>query len=389
MRPDSAQPSESASSEALSKSGISALAANEEDIPAGRLRKVRGSRQAAFSVFFAILVTGVLGYGGYWWLVGSHYVSTDDAYVAVTPAQITPLVSAAVAKVLVRDTQQVKAGQILVMLDAQNGRIAVAQARAQLAQVERTVRGAFADGRELAAQVAVRRAQLVTARSNLDEARLDLGRRTALASTGAVSVEELTAARTRMDDSGAALEAARAQLTAARAAQAAQDALVAGASVRTNPQVLSARANLDRALLNLKRTVIRAPVAGVIANLNVQVGQRVQVGDALMSVIPIERAYVDANFKETQLAKVRVGQPVVLRSDLYGGSVIYHGRVTGFAGGTGAAFSLIPAQNATGNWIKVVQRLPVRIQIDGAELRKHPLRVGLSMIATIDIGSTR
>jgi membrane fusion protein (multidrug efflux system) len=164
-----------------------------------------------------------------------------------------------------------------------------------------------------------------------------------------------------------------------------QNALTANSSVQTNPQVIVARARLQQAQLNLARTVIRAPISGIVTNDSVQLGQRVAVGAALMSLVPIYHAYVNANFKETELARVRIGERATLRSDLYGNSVVYHGRVVGLAGGTGAAFALIPAQNATGNWIKVVQRLPVRIDIDAAELRQHPLRVGLSMTATIDI----
>lgn len=199
-----------------------------------------------------------------------------------------------------------------------------------------------------------------------------------------MSADELTAAENRLRNATAALAAARAQRGAAEGSRAVNKALISGVSLETNPEVAAARAQLAQARLNLQRTVIRAPIDGVIAKRAVQVGQRVQVGAPLMTVVPVDQAYVNANFKEGQLARVQIGQPVELTSDLYGSSVKYRGRVAGLAGGTGSAFSLIPAQNATGNWIKVVQRLPVRIELDAAELRAHPLRVGLSMKATID-----
>jgi membrane fusion protein (multidrug efflux system) len=163
--------------------------------------------------------------------------------------------------------------------------------------------------------------------------------------------------------------------------------MIEDASVENNPQVLVARAERDQAQVDLDRTVMRAPVEGVVSRRDVQVGQRVQAGATLMVIAPIAEAYVDANFKEVQLAKVRPGQPVTLTSDLYGGGVKYHGHVVGFSGGTGSAFAIVPAQNATGNWIKVVQRLPVRIALDPLELARRPLRVGLSMTADIDVGA--
>lgn len=313
--------------------------------------RLRVRRRLGFGILGAVLLACALGYGVYWWLVASRYVSTDDAYVDATPAQITPQVSASVIEVPVRNTQYVRAGETLVVLDNADARIAVERAAAQLATAERTVRGDFAGDRQLEAQIAARQAEIVAAHSNLDKARIDLARREKLAQSGAISAEDLTAARNAFRTAAAALIAAQAQLRSAREARAVHDALIAGTSVDTNPQVLAARAQLDQARLDLERTVILAPISGIITNRAVQVGQRVQVGASLMSVVPIYQAYVDANFKETQLERVRIGQPVVLKSDLYGDSVVYQGRVAGLAGGTGAAFSLIPAQNATGNWI--------------------------------------
>ena len=199
-----------------------------------------------------------------------------------------------------------------------------------------------------------------------------------------------------MQTATASLQAARAgrvsaqaQAIAAKGTSAANDVLIDGASVESNPEVAAAKARLAQAELDLARTVIRAPVDGVVVRKNVELGQQVQVGQALMDVAPVNSAYVDANFKEVQLNKVRIGQPVVLTSDIYGPGVKYHGRVAGLAGGTGAAFSLLPAQNASGNWIKIVQRLPVRVSLDSAELQRRPLRVGLSMQATIDVAAKR
>ncbi len=235
-------------------------------------------------------------------------------------------------------------------------------------------------------------AAFVAALSEHQRARVDLSRREALARTGAVSGEELSTMRNAFNTAAAnlhAAEAARAQASATRDAaigsREANRAMIADTTIDTNPEVLAARATLDQARVDLARTVIRAPVDGVVSKRQVQVGQRVQPGAMLMLVVPVEAAYVDANFKEVQLAKVHPGQPVELTSDLYGKDVVYHGRVAGFSGGTGAAFAVVPAQNATGNWIKVVQRLPVRIKLDPRELAAHPLRVGLSMSADIKI----
>ncbi len=209
-----------------------------------------------------------------------------------------------------------------------------------------------------------------------------------------MSGDELTEAQNKMATASAALQAAEASKTqavaqtiAAKGTRSANDALISGASVDANPEVAAAKAHLAQAQLDLARTVIRAPVDGVVSRKNVELGQQVQVGQPLMQVTPVASAYVDANLKEVQLKRVSIGQPVTLTADIYGKGVTYHGRVAGLAGGTGAAFSLLPAQNATGNWIKVVQRLPVRVSLDPAELKRHPLRVGLSMDATIKVAS--
>ncbi|MEN3749943.1 HlyD family efflux transporter periplasmic adaptor subunit [Sphingomonas sp. HF-S3] len=346
----------------------------------------------------AVLVAGA-GYGGWYVLVGSHYVSTDNAYVGADTASVTPLVAAQVTEVRVGDTQRVRKGDILVQLDDSDARIAVAQAEADLAQARRQYGQTSATSAALAAQVGARdadiaraRAQLVAAQADYDKARVDLDRRRKLAPAGAVSGDELTSATAAFSSARANLELARAGIAQANSTRgaatgqlAANNALINGTNVTNAPEVMVAQAKLAQAKLTLDRSVIRAPVDGIVTRRNVQVGQRVAPGTALMLIVPVDSLYVDANFKEAQLAKVKVGQPVSLTSDLYGGSVTYTGRVVGLSGGTGSSFALIPAQNATGNWIKVVQRVPVRVALDPKQLKDHPLRVGLSMDAEIDI----
>lgn len=348
----------------------------------------------------AVLLAGV-GYGGWYVLVGSHHISTDNAYVGADTASVTPMVAAQVAGVAVSDTQTVRKGDILVQLDDSDARIALAQAEAELARARRQYGQTSATSTALAAQVDARnadiaraRAQLVSAQADYEKARVDLARRQRLAPNGAVSGEELTSATNGFASAKAALELARAGVAQASSTKgaasgelAANNALISGTTAATAPEVLAAQARVAQAQLDLQRTVIRAPIDGVITRRSVQVGQRVAPGAALMLIVPVGQLYVDANFKEGQLTRVKVGQPVTLKSDLYGGDVEYHGKVVGLSGGTGSSFALIPAQNATGNWIKVVQRLPVRVALDPKELQAHPLRVGLSMDAEIDVSA--
>ncbi len=345
-----------------------------------------------------VLVAGV-GYGAWYALVGSHYISTDNAYVGADTASVTPLVAAPVIGVAVSDTQAVKKGDILVQLDDSDAKIALAQAEADLAKARRQYGQTSATSAALAAQVEARgadisraRAQLVAAEADYEKARVDLARRQRLAPNGAVSGEELTSATNAFSSAKANLELARAGVAQANSTRgaasgqlAANNALISGTTANTAPEVLAAQAKVAQAQLDLQRTVIRAPIDGIVTRRAVQVGQRVAPGAQLMLIVPIAQLYVDANFKEGQLTRVKVGQPVTLKSDLYGGKVEYHGKVVGLSGGTGSSFALIPAQNATGNWIKVVQRLPVRVQLDPKELQAHPLRVGLSMDAEIDV----
>jgi membrane fusion protein (multidrug efflux system) len=365
------------------------------DMDEGKRKNLR--KRLMLGIGGLVLVAG-LGYGGYYMVVGSHFVSTDNAYVGADSASITPMTGGQVLRVAVSDTQAVKKGDVLVQIDDSDARIALAQAEADLARATRQFGQTSATSDALAAQVQAReadiaraRAQVTAAQADFEKSRIDLSRRQKLAPNGAVSGEELTSATNAFQAARANLELAKAGLAQANSTRvaasgqlAANQALVSGANANTAPEVLAARAKVDQAKLDLARTTIRAPFDGVVTRRNVQVGQRVAPGAQLMLIVPLNQLYVDANFKEGQLTRVKVGQPVELKSDLYGGGVKYHGRVIGFSGGTGSSFALIPAQNATGNWIKVVQRLPVRVALDPKELQAHPLRVGLSMDAEID-----
>jgi membrane fusion protein (multidrug efflux system) len=332
-------------------------------------------------------------------LVGRNHISTDNAYVNAELAQVTPLISGQVIAVHVKDTQAVKQGDILLELDPANARISVAQAQADLADARRRFRQTVATSTALSAQVTARgadiasaQAQLTAARAEFEKARIDLQRRQALAKSGAVSGEELTSARNSYSAAEAQLAAARASVTQAESTRtsaqgelAANDALVRGSTEDTDPAVLAAKAKLEAAQLDFDRTVIRAPVDGVVAKRQVQLGQRVTQGSPVMTVVPLTQVFVDANFKERQLRRVRVGMPARVTADIYGSSVVYNGKVAGLSGATGSSMALIPAQNATGNWIKVVQRLPVRIELDPKQLKENPLRVGLSTEVEIDL----
>ncbi|SPL71157.1 HlyD family secretion protein [Acinetobacter stercoris] len=357
-------------------------------------------RKKMLTLVAAIVIIAAILYA-LWVFVFHNTVNTDNAYVGADTAEITSMVSGQVEEVRVSDTQQVKKGDILAVIDKSDAQIALAQAEAQLAKAKRQYTQSSANSSSLTSQILVSKddinsanAQVIQAQVLLEKAQDEYKRRTQLAASGAISKEELATSLSSLNNAQASLNVAKAGLAQAeskqKAAQSnldANEALIKGTSQNSTPDVLVAQAQVDQAKLDLSRTVIRAPLDGVITNRTIQVGQRVAPGSVLMMVVPLNQIYVNANFKESQLKKVRVGQAATLTSDLYGDSVEYHGKVIGFSGGTGAAFALIPAQNATGNWIKVVQRLPVRIQLDPKELQEHPLRVGLSMDATIDLKS--
>jgi membrane fusion protein (multidrug efflux system) len=373
-----------------------------QDDDAHRREEAKTKRKLWLRRLAIVVAVGALAWAGWYFLVGRNHVSTDNAYVNAEIAQVTPLISATVIEVKVRDTQAVKAGDVLVRLDPDRAQIAISEATAALAEARRRFRQAVATTGALSAQVQARDADIASARARLEaaqadfeKARTDYSRRQKLAGSGAVSGEELTAARKALASARAALSTARAGIAQAQSTRAsaegelaATSALVRGSTEETDPGVLAAKARLESARLDLENTVMRAPVDGVVTRRQVQVGQRVEQGRPIMAIVPVDKVYVDANFKERQLTSVRVGMPATVQADIYGGGVVYHGKVVGIAGGTGASMAMIPAQNATGNWIKVVQRLPVRIELDPKELAEHPLRVGLSTEVDIDISGS-
>jgi membrane fusion protein, multidrug efflux system len=324
-------------SEPIKASDTAASASPPKDTDA----KSRRKRIVLFSLLALAVAVAGGGYYTYWKRVGSRYMTTDNAYTAAEVAVVTAQIDGPVAAVNVVDSQQVKHGDVLIAIDDTDARLALRQAEADLARVE---------------------AQVVSATADAERSGIDLQRRQALVASGSVSGDELTKVINGASDARAAVNAARAA-------------------------VALAEARVDKAKVDLGRTMIRSPIDGVIARREVQLGQRVQPSTPLLDVVPVSEMYVNANFKEVQLKKVRPGQSVELESDLYGHKVAFHGIIEGFNGGTGAAFALIPAQNATGNWIKVVQRLPVRIRLNPDELAAHPLRVGLSMNAKVDLRS--
>ncbi|MGE0860405.1 MAG: efflux RND transporter periplasmic adaptor subunit [Gammaproteobacteria bacterium] len=342
-------------------------------------------RRPLLLVLMLLCLLGAAGGGAWYWQVGRYFEHTDDAYVAANVIEVTPQVSGTVVAVGVRDTDRVEAGQMLVQLDPADTQIALDQAEAELARTVRQVRAVYAANQGLAAEIAVREADLKRAQADADKARGDLATRAALVETGAVGREEMKHAEAALATADAARKAAAAAIAAARERLVGNQALTEGVAPEQHPEVQRAAARVREAYLAWARTRILAPVAGDVAKRAVQVGQRVQPGSNLLSIVPLEHVWVDANFKEVQLRDMRIGQPVKLHADLYGDEVDYQGHVVGFGAGTGSAFALLPAQNATGNWIKIVQRVPVRIDLDRATLAEHPLRVGLSMTVEVDL----
>ena len=333
----------------------------------GVVPHMSGRKVAAIAA--GLLVAGAAG-AFYWWHDVRNVAATEDAYVGGNVVQVTPLTAGTVVSIAGDDTQFVRVGQPLVELDPADSEVAMEQAAAQLAATVRQVRTLYVNNGTLAANIALRAADLARAQD-------DLQRRQSVSNPGAVSKEEVEHAQTAVRTAAAALRAAQEQLASNRA-------LTDRTTLAAHPDVARAAASYRAAYLAFARSALPAPVDGFIARRAVQVGQRVAPGTPLMAVVPLDQVWVDANFKENQLRHVRVGQPVALYADLYGTRVRYDGKVAGFSAGTGAAFSLLPAQNATGNWIKVVQRLPVRIALEPAQLAAHPLRIGLSMSVSVD-----
>ena len=327
------------------------------------------ARRRGLTIIAAAVALVAIGWGGWHWANGRHVETTDNAYVAGNVVQITPQIGGTVVSIGADDTDYVKAGQLLVKLDPADARVALEQAEAQLAQTVREVRTLYANNATLKAQVSLRSADL--ARAQADAARMqdDVNRRAPLMASGAVGKEDFQHATAQL--------AAQEQLAASQTQ-------TEGTSIEQHPNVQRASARVREAYLAVQRAQLVAPLDGHVAKRGVQVGQRVQAGAPLMTLVALNDLWVDANFKESQLKTLRIGQAAELEADVYGTKVVYHGTVTGLGAGTGAAFALLPAQNATGNWIKVVQRVPVRIALDPKEVAEHPLRVGLSMEVKVD-----
>jgi membrane fusion protein (multidrug efflux system) len=341
-------------------------------------------RARALLAIGALVVVGALAYGIYWYLYLSHYQDTDDAYVQGNVVQVTPQVAGTVVQVNVQDTQQVAPGQLLVALDPSDARAALDEAQATLAQTVREVRQTYGNDASEQADIRFRQAEAARANAELVRAEQDLVRRRDLARRQLIAREDLTHAEQSVAVARSAAAAAASAVQGSQSQLAASRAITQGVQVSEHPKVQAAAARVREALIALERTKLSAPVGGLVAKRSVQLGQRVAAGTPVLAIVPLDQVWVDANFKEVQLRGMRLGQPVKLTADVFGKDVVFHGSIAGFGAGTGAAFALIPAQNATGNWIKVVQRVPVRIALDPQELRKYPLRLGLSMKVEVD-----
>jgi membrane fusion protein (multidrug efflux system) len=338
-------------------------------------------------VFIIVLLIGI-AWTAYWFFIGRLHESTDDAYVAGDVVQITSQVNGTVIGINVEDTDYVKAGETLVRLNPADAEVSLQQAEAHLALAVRQARTLYSDNKTLNARIGERKAELQRALADSARARNDLQRRQAVVAEGAVSKEELQHAQTALDNALNAVAAAKANLAAAEEQLTSSRALTEDTTVANHPSVQQAAADVKAAYLANIRSNIMSPISGQVAKRNVQIGQRIQTGMPLMAIVPLKQVWVDANFKEDQLRDMRIGQPVHLHADIYGDDIEYAGKIVGLGAGTGAAFSLLPAQNATGNWIKVVQRIPVRIALQPAQIKAHPLRVGLSMQVEVDIADT-
>ena len=341
-------------------------------------------RRQGLTVIAATVAVVAVAWGGWHLFYSRYHQSTDNAYVAGHVVQITPQIGGTVVAIGAEDNDYVKAGQMLVRLDAADASVALAQAEAQLAQTVREVRALFANTATLQAQLKAREADAQRAQTELQRLEDDVRRRTPLVSSGAVGREEFEHTQQQAAVARQALGAAQAAVQAAREQLSASQAQTEGTAVAEHPAVARAAARVREADLALQRIALLSPIDGHVAKRGVQLGQRVAPGAPLMTVVALDQLWVDANFKESQIAPLRIGQSAELQADVYGSRVTYHGKVEGLGAGTGAAFALLPAQNATGNWIKIVQRVPVRIALDPKELAANPLRVGLSMEVSVD-----
>ena len=339
--------------------------------PDGQPKKNSGKRKLLLIGLALIVILGGLGVWFWYETYGRWSESTDDAYVNGNVVEITPQITGTVISIGADDGDLVREGQVLVQFDPNDAEVALQSSEANLGKVVRQVRGLYSNVDGIKAQLAAQRSEVKRAQDNYD-------RRRSLAAGGAISQEELSHAK---DD----LTAAQNALNNIQQQLATSSALVDDTQVSSHPDVKAAAAQLRQAYLTGARSTLIAPVTGYVAKRTVQLGQRVQPGTALMAVIPLDQLWIDANFKETQLGKMRIGQPVDIETDLYGGDIRFSGTVDSVGAGTGSAFALLPAQNATGNWIKIVQRVPVRIRINADELAQHPLRIGLSTMVDVNL----
>ncbi|MEE5066455.1 HlyD family efflux transporter periplasmic adaptor subunit [Pseudomonas alliivorans] len=330
-----------------------------------------GKRKFLLTGLAIIVVLCGLAIWGWYEFYGQWSEETDDAYVSGNVVEITPLVTGTVISIAADDGDLVREGQVLLRFDPSDTEVGLQSAEANLGKVVRQVRGLYSNVDGMKAQLAAQRAAVQTAQDNYS-------RRRSLAAGGAISQEELSHARDQLTSAQSALNNIQQQLSTSVA-------LVDDTVVSSHPDVKAAAAQLRQAYLASARTTLVAPVTGYVAKRSVQLGQRVQPGTATMAVIPLDQLWIDANFKETQLGKMRIGQPVEISSDLYGSDVKYSGTIDSLGAGTGSAFALLPAQNATGNWIKIVQRVPVRVHINPEELAQHPLRIGLSTTVEVNL----
>ncbi|MEI7127569.1 multidrug efflux MFS transporter periplasmic adaptor subunit EmrA [Pectobacterium versatile] len=346
----------------------------ENQVPQTPQKNKKQQRKRVLSLLTFIFVVLGCAWLVYWFLVLRHHQSTDDAYVAGNQIQIMAQVSGSVTHVNVDNTDFVKQGQVLVELDPTDAQQTFERAKTGLANSVRQTHQLIINSKQYQANIELRQTELNKAQS-------DLSRREALGSANAIGREEVQHARDAVATAKAALEVARQQYQA-------NQAMILDTPLEKQPAIQQASVEMRDAWLALQRTKIVSPIDGYVSRRSVQIGARISSTSALMAVVPANHLWVDANFKETQLANMRIGQPATVIADIYGGDVVYQGKVVGLDMGTGSAFSLLPAQNATGNWIKVVQRLPVRIEIDPKQIAEHPLRIGLSALVNVDTANT-
>lgn len=342
--------------------------AQPAETPVNRMKK---KRRLYLALLALVVVLGVAAWLAHYMVVGRFYEETDDAYVNGNIVPITPRVAGTIISITADDGDYVEAGQILIQLDPSDASVTLQNAQATLAQTVRQVRGLYSNADNAQAQVR-------TSQVAYERARADYNRRQQLANSGAIASEELAHARDTLNSAQSALDAAR-------HAQQTSWALVNDTELATHPEISAASAQVLQAYLDHSRTEVRAPVSGYVAKRSAQVGSHVSSGETLLTVVPLDQVWIDANFKENQMRDMRIGQPVDITTDLYGSKVHYRGTIESLGIGTGSAFSLLPAQNATGNWIKIVQRLPVRIRLQPDNLDTHPLRIGLSSTVTVDL----